>query len=133
MGSWEASKSDKPREVIAHFSASKLVMTTAGISGFAVLGAVMAWDLIFVRPTDDRIKYGLDIWGFAIFFVGMALLFFYLFRMVRAAIESRGIALWLQDGRLMHADKRLLDVPAREASLGTRLQQAGALYPVFVQ
>lgn len=123
-----ASKDSEAREVIAHFSTSKLIVATVGTFGFAILGSVMARDMLWVRPTDDHIKYGLNVWGFAIFFVAMALMFFYLFRAVRAAMQSKGIALWLQGGRLVHADKQLLDVCARDVSSVELIKEAAYQY-----
>lgn len=103
-------KSNNGRVVIAHFSPSKVIFICAASLAFIVLGAVMAYDMLLVHKSDDKIKYGLHVWGFAIAGVASIIWLVLMVRTVRAAVASHGDALWIEDGRLRHADKTVLDV-----------------------
>jgi len=107
-------KPETGREVFAHFSISTLLFACAGWLVFAALGSVMARDFLFVQNGDNQIEYGLHVWALAIIGVGLIILLAMAIRTIRAAVASHGEALWIEDGRLRHADKRLLDVDARD-------------------
>jgi hypothetical protein len=102
--------------VIAHFSTSKAIAAAAGLFAFAVLMSVMVYDMLFAHPTDDRIKYGLNVWGLAIAGVCLIILMVFMVRAIRAAVASHGEALWIEDGRLRHADQKILDVATRDVT-----------------
>jgi hypothetical protein len=109
-------KPESGREVIAHFSISTLLFACAGLLAFAALASVMAHDLLFAQNGDDHIKYGLHVWAFAIIGVGLIKLLAMAIRLIRSAVASHGEALWIEDGRLRHADKKVLDVATRDVT-----------------
>jgi hypothetical protein len=106
-------KNDKSREVIAHFSASYLTFMALIFFVFIGLDALMARDKVF-GPVDDPIERGLYAWGFVLVTIALMILFVGFFRTVRAAVTNKSVALWLEDGRLVYANKKLLDVRARD-------------------
>jgi len=102
------------REVIAHFSLSKLVWGCIGWLAVTVLVTIMAHELIFARPVNDPIKHGMDIWTFAIIGLGLLVLLVLALRKIRLVIANQGEAIWLENGRLVYADRKILDAPLEE-------------------
>ena len=102
------------REVIAHFSMATLWAVFSCWLAISALGVWLAYDALFAHPNADKIRYGLNVWGFAILGVALIKLIALFIRTIRAAVASHGAALWIEDRRLRHADKAVLDVEARE-------------------
>ncbi|HKY18573.1 MAG TPA: hypothetical protein VJL82_06540 [Rhizomicrobium sp.] len=122
-------KANGQREVVAHFSRSRIASGAVGLLVMTVLGVIMCGHVLLTGKTDDWVMHMFRI-DDAVTFVGcMAILFILMFRTIRTAIDNHGEAIWLEDGRLTCADKALLDVPAgdvkgvdvvREPIYGTR-------------
>lgn len=122
-------KADGQREVIAHFSRSRIASGGIGLLVMTVLGVIVFGHLLMTGKTDDWVKHMSHIAGAVIVVECLVILFILMFRTIRTAIDNHGEAIWLENGRLMCADKVLLDVPAddvkgvdvvREPIYGTR-------------
>ncbi|HKQ11069.1 MAG TPA: hypothetical protein VJS85_07760 [Rhizomicrobium sp.] len=122
-------KAKGQREVVAHFSRSRIASGVVGLLVMTVLGVIVFGHILTTGKTDDWVMHMFHI-DDALTAVGcLAILFILMFRTIRTAIDNHGEAIWLEDGRLVCADKALLDVPVgdvrgvdvvREPIYGTR-------------
>ena len=129
-GSGMASEGGKSREVIAHFEIYKLVIS---IVIWVLLAAYwphikyMAFDDPTVLPINrSKLVTGAFLVPFILLIWAIAMAWH-----VRAAVANRWVALWIEGGRLVHAHRKILDVPLREISSVEIVTEYQSFYSAF--
>jgi len=139
------SKSDGPREVIAHFSRPYLMLGWFGWLGITAVGFYFLWREIASGPvagSQDWLGYSPDEMGYILRIVtlvtlcaGMLSFLPRMWRQARGALSTNAQALWIEDDRLVYADKTLLDVPladiASVAFIEERIYGTRAIIPQY--
>jgi hypothetical protein len=115
------SKSDGPREVIAHFSRPYLMLGWFGWLGITAVGFYFLWREIASGPvagSQDWLGYSPDEMGYILriatlvtLCAGMLSFLPRMLRQARGALSAGRDALWIESGRLVYADRKLLDAP----------------------
>ncbi|HKX36476.1 MAG TPA: hypothetical protein VJM79_07405 [Rhizorhapis sp.] len=122
-------KANGQRDVIAHFSRARIVSGTVLLLGMIILGLIWYGHILLTGKDDGWVKNMFHIADVVIGVECLIILSFLAFGTIRIAIANHDAAIWIEDGRLMCADKALLDVPAgdvrgvdavREPIYGTR-------------
>jgi hypothetical protein len=114
-------KSDGPREVIAHFSRPYLVLGWFGWLGITAAGLYFLWGEIASGPvvgsqdwmghSPDKMGYALRAMVLVTLCAGMLSFLPRMLRQARGALSAGADALWIENGRIIYADRKLLDAP----------------------
>jgi len=94
------------REVIAHYSARRLALITFGWTGFIAIPLYMT--TMGYDPTYDLVP--VPLFGAACLLLSLPFLPGIIRLLIGSALAG-GAALWIENGRLVYADRRTLDVP----------------------
>lgn len=116
-----APESGIKREVIAHFSRPYLMLGWFGWLGFMAVGLYLLWGEIAIGPvagsrdwtghSPDKIGYTLRLLALVTVCAGMLFFLPRMLRQARGALSAGADALWIENGRLIYADRKLLDAP----------------------
>jgi len=138
-------KSDGSRVVIAHFSKPYLSLAWFGWFGFIAIGLYLLWGEYESGPvagsrdwaghSPDKIGYALRVLSLVTLCAGMLSFLPRMWRQARGALSTNAQALWIEDDRLVYADKTLLDVPladiASVAFIEERIYGTRAIIPQY--